>query len=35
MVSIEMLNENQKKAVLTSSQYVRIIAGAAAARRAC
>ena len=28
MVSIEMLNENQKKAVLTSSQYVRIIAGA-------
>lgn len=28
MVLIEMLNENQKKAVLTSSQYVRIIAGA-------
>ena len=28
MVSIEMLNESQKKAVLTSSQYVRIIAGA-------
>ena len=28
MVSIEMLNENQKKAVLTSSRYVRIIAGA-------
>lgn len=28
MVLIDMLNENQKKAVLTSSQYVRIIAGA-------
>ena len=28
MVSIEMLNDNQKQAVLTDSRYVRIIAGA-------